>query len=133
PLESFLDTLKANFAPVSTPIPFYYLDESLNPRVLFVKPRGCRYDWDSARRLGTTPIQFLMYAEDPRIYSTSLITVSIPLGAMTFNGIGFPLGFSFGFGGSSSTTDGVTISVQGNRPAPAILTIAPSSGTLSNP
>lgn len=132
-LESYLDSLKANFAPVTSPIPFYFTTETNEQRLLFVKPRGCRYDWDANRRLGYVPIQFLMYAEDPRIYSANLQTFTLPVGALTFSGFGFPLGFPFGFGGVSLTTDGQYVSNSGNRPSPAILTVAPSSGTLSNP
>lgn len=132
-LESYLDSLKANFAPVTSPIPFYLLTETGEARLLFVKPRGVHYDWDVYRRLGYSPAQFLMYAEDPRIYSANLQTFTLPVGALTFSGFGFSLGFPFGFGGSSLTTDGQYVTNSGNRPAPAILTVAPSSGTLSNP
>lgn len=88
-VENYLDNLKANFAPVQTPIPLYLNPGSVGERLIFVKPRGVRYDWDTARRLGCTAAQFLMYAEDPRIYTSGLINSTISYGGDA------GLGFSF--------------------------------------
>src|SRR5215831_1073677 len=79
-VEGYLDTLKSNFAPVTSPIPFYFKPGTVGERLIFVKPRGARYDWDAARRIGTTPIQFLMYAEDPRLYDSTLSSVVVGYG-----------------------------------------------------
>ncbi len=123
-VETYLDSLKANFAPVSNPIPFYLLSEgSVANRLLFVKPRGAHYEWSSERRTGRVPIQFTMYAEDPRVYDSVLNSATISFGATVSNGFGFPLGFPFGFGGTSGASDGVAITNSGNRPTPAVLTI----------
>lgn len=130
PLESYLDSLKANWAPSTAPIPLYMLTNDVGLRVVFVKPLGCKYDWDALRRTGMTAITFTAYAEDPRIYSGALQSTIIPLGATVFTGFAFPLGFPFGFGGVSLTTDGQFIYNVGNRPAPAIMTIA---GPVTNP
>lgn len=129
-IEDYLDSLKANFAPTATLQNFYFKVPGKDERVLFVKPLGCRYDWDELRRVGQASIQFSMFAEDPRIYDSVLSSASVPLGAQVFTGFGFNLGFSFGFGGTSTTTDQVTIIIGGNRPTPPIFSIA---GPVTNP
>src|SRR6266487_2682760 len=40
PLEPYLDDLKENFAPVTSPIPFYFITENGTTRLIYVKPRG---------------------------------------------------------------------------------------------
>lgn len=128
-VETYLDSLKYNFAPVTSPIPFYYKAAGLGERVLFVKPRGCRYDWEQARRTGCTAIQFLMYAEDPRIYENNLLNIVIPFGGSATTGFGFSLGFNLDFG-VAIPPFGSFIVNSGNRPTPAILTI---TGPVVNP
>lgn len=122
-LEPMLDQIKANFGPVQNPIPFYFLTETGLARVIFVKPRGVRYDWSVARRLGMTPIKFDMYAEDPRIYEQSQNSVTIPLNALVSSGFGFPLTFNLSFGGTVGGVDGKFINNIGNRSTPAVITI----------
>jgi hypothetical protein len=121
-MESYLDSLKSNWAPSSTLVPFYFKAPSVAERLLYVKPLGCKYDWEQARRIGASPVQFKMFAEDPRIYDSSLTTVSIPFAAGASTGFGFNLGFSFGFGGTSGT-DGQFVINSGNRPTPLQFTI----------
>lgn len=129
-IETFLDSLKYNYAPVRDPIPFYFkADGSVEQRLLFVKPRGIRYDWETMRRTGCTPIQFMMYAEDPRIYSDNLQTIPVPFGGLATTGFGFSFGFNLSFG-STVPPVGATITVGGNRPTPAILHI---EGPIVNP
>lgn len=129
-IEDYLDDLKANFAPTTTLQNFYFKAPGVVERLLFVKPLGCRYDWDELRRTGQASIQFSMFAEDPRIYDSELLSASVPLGATVYTGFGFDLGFDFGFGGVSSTTDQVTLLIGGNRPTPPIFVI---SGPVTNP
>lgn len=129
-IEDFLDELKANYAPATSLQNFYFKSPGVSERLLFVKPLGCRYDWDELRRLGQASIQFSMFAEDPRIYDSTLLSESVPLGAVVYTGFGFDLEFSFGFGGTSSTTDQVMIDVGGNRPTPPIFVI---TGPVTNP
>ncbi len=121
-VEPYLDAIKANFAPSTVPIPFYFKSTGVSERVIFVKPRGVRFDWDTARRLGMTKIQFLMYAEDPRIYDNNLISQVISYGGPATTGFGFPFGFNLSFG-AVVPPNGSYIIVIGNRPTPAILTI----------
>jgi hypothetical protein len=88
-VETYLDSLKANYAPVTTPIPFYFKPGGVDERLIYVKPRGCRYDWEQARRTGMTNIQFLMVAEDPRFYSSVLGTSVVAYGGDGGLGFGF--------------------------------------------
>jgi phage-related protein len=71
-----------------------------------------------------------MFAEDPRMYDSTLLSASVPLGATVYVGFGFSLGFSFGFGGVSTTTDQVTFNIGGNRPTPPTFVI---TGPVTNP
>lgn len=121
-VETFLDSVKANFAPVTTPIPFYFKPPGVTERVIFVKPRGVRYDWESLRRTGLTPIQFLMFAEDPRVYDNNLTTQIIAFGGTATTGFGFSFGFNLSFG-AAVPPDGQFVVNNGNRSMPAILTI----------
>lgn len=121
-VEPYLDSIKSNFAPSATSKPFYFKSTGVSERVIFVKPRGVRFDWETARRLGMTNIQFLMYAEDPRIYDNSLTTQIIPYGGTATTGFGFNVGFNLSFG-ANVPPNGSYVTVGGNRPAPAILTI----------
>lgn len=130
PLEVFLDSLKENWAPSTTLIPLYILTNDVGLRVVFVKPLGCQYDWDALRRTGMAAITFTAYAEDPRIYSGTLQTTILPLGAFVFSGFSFNIAFPFGFGGVSTTSDGQFVNNAGNRPAPVIMTI---TGPVVNP
>lgn len=88
-VETYLDSLKANYAPVQTPIPLYIKAPGVSERLIFVKPRGVRYDWTTLRRLGITSAQFLMFAEDPRIYDAVLSTLLVNYGGDVGNGFEF--------------------------------------------
>lgn len=122
-MESYLDSLKLNYAPSSSLVPFYFKAPGVDERVLFVKPLGCKYDWEQVRRTGQARVQFKMFAEDPRLYSATLTTVNIPFAAGASTGFGFDLGFNFGFGGSGSGIGGAFVSNLGNRPTPPTFTI----------
>lgn len=127
--ETYFDTLKRNYAPVTAPIPLVFKAPGVNERVVFVKPRGVRYDWDTARRIGMAPVQLLMYAEDPRIYDNLINTQVIPYSGPATTGFGFNLGFNLSFG-VTIPPDGQFIVVGGNRPAPILFTIA---GPVTDP
>lgn len=129
-VETYLDDIKANYAPVTAPIPFYFKpDDSVSERVLFVKPLGARYDWEVARRIGATPIQLSMYAEDPRIYDSTLLTTVISYGGDAGLGLAFSFAFSVDFGGGASP-GGSNVTNFGNRPTPAEFII---QGPVTNP
>jgi hypothetical protein len=128
-IEAYLDTLKANYAPVQTPIPFYVKAPGVVERLVFVKPRGCRYDWDTARRIGMTSIQFLMFAEDPRIYDAVLSSATFAYGGDVGTGFAFNMGFNLNFGGGA-TPGGGSVTNIGNRPTPPTFVV---TGPVTNP
>lgn len=129
-MESFLDDLKGNWAPSTSLIPLYFKAPGVNERFLYVKPLGINYDWAVDRRLGIADLQFLAFAEDPRIYENNFQTFQAFLGATTFTGFGFNFAFNFTFGGVSLTTDQITFDVAGNRPTPPVFII---HGPVTNP
>lgn len=129
-VEEYLDTLKANYAPSSSLVQFFFKAPGRAERFLWVKPLGLKYDWDAPRRTGVISVQIQMFAEDPRIYDAALQSRSVIMGATVYTGFGFSFAFPFGFGGTSSTSDGVIVTNSGNRPTPAIFTI---NGPVVNP
>lgn len=128
-IEDYLDDIKANFAPVQSPVPFYLYPAGSEERVIFVKPRGVRYDWDTARRIGMTGIQFMAYAEDPRIYTNTLLSYTISFGGETGIGLDFSFGFDVDFGGGA-TPAGANVLNSGNRSTPVVFVI---TGPVTNP
>lgn len=129
-IETLLDNLKDNYAPRTIPIPFYFKTPGVNERVVFVKPLGVKYNWESERRYGSVAFRIELYAEDPRIYEATEEVVTIDQGAITYTGIDFPLDFPFSFGGVSSTDDGQNVTNNGNRSTPAVIEI---QGPVTNP
>lgn len=121
-LETYIDSLKYDFAPSQTLVPLYLKAPGVAERVVFVKPLGVRHDWEQVRRIGGARVQFGMFAEDPRIYTNMLQDVSIPLSGLVTDGFGFPLGFPFGFGAAEQTGI-VTLTNAGNRPTPVEFTM----------
>jgi hypothetical protein len=131
-VEALLDQLKANWAPRRTSIPFYYSHPGASDRVIFVKPLGVRFDYDTLRRIGSCDVQFMCQAEDPRIYDAVLQTLNLAQGAAITTGIAFSLdlaapGFSFGAAADPNQTN---VYNGGNRPSPAVITIP---GPVTNP
>lgn len=83
-LETYLDALKANFAPSAIAKPFYFGTDA-GTRVVFGKSTGLRYPKQTSRRLGIVDIQVQILCEDPRIYSPDIITRVLP-GTLTLGG-----------------------------------------------
>lgn len=129
-IEEFLDSLKDNFAPSRVLLPFYYKAAGRAERVLFVKPRGVKYDWTQAHRTGTCAVQFQAYAEIPIIFDATLQSFDLAIGAFVFTGFAYNKAYDFGYGGASSSVDGVAVINGGNRETPVVLTI---TGPVLNP
>jgi hypothetical protein len=127
--ETFLDQLKYEWAPRSSPIQFYFQHPGVAERTIFVKPLGVKYDVDSLRRLGSADIQFMCQAEDPRVYDSNLLTLPINQGVSAVTGRGFPKSFPFGYG---AAVDPTTTNAHnfGNRPTTALISIP---GPVTNP
>lgn len=121
-VESYLDSLKANFAPSRTLIPFYFKKPGVEERFVKVKPLGCRYDVETIRRVGRTSIQFAMFAEDPRIYTSILRDINIMQEAVIIGGRAYNKGYNYSYGTPIDSSGGNLV-VGGNRPTPAIFTI----------
>lgn len=116
-----LDQLKYDYGPSSVPKPFYFKLPGADERVLFVKPRGCRFDMDQAYRYGVVPMQFSMFAEDPRIYDAAASTVTIDQSADVTTGRGYSMGYNYGYG-AAILPSSVNAVNAGNRSTPAIVT-----------
>jgi len=129
-MESYLDTLKANYAPSTSLVPLYFLAPGRPERLLFVKPLGVSYDWDMFRRIGTANAQIRMFAEDPRIYDSTEQSHTTNLTDVVTSDFGFSLGFSFGFGTTTAVQNGITVTNSGNRSTPATFTI---TGPVTDP
>lgn len=128
-VEPFLDTLKSEWGLGNTIKQLYFQVPGVAERLLHVKTLGVRYDIDTLRNMGCCDVQFMAQAEDPRVYSSTLVTVNINQGTPITTGFGFPLGFPFGFG-SAVSPDSTTITVGGNRPTPPTITI---TGPVTDP
>jgi hypothetical protein len=129
-LETYLDQLKGNFAPVREPQPFYFHPAGTADRVLFCKSYGIKYDWDTARRTGTTPIQITLIAEDPTIYDAVPVTDSADLSSMIVGGRGYNKSYNITYGGSDVTGGFASIRNVGNKDTGAFITIF---GPITNP
>jgi phage-related protein len=105
-METYLDSLKANYAPHKLPKPFYFMTDA-GQRVVFGKSQGFRYSKDEMRRRGTANFQIQIICEDPRIYTDTLITNS-----------------------ATRATGSVSVTVGGNRPTPAKITL---TGSITSP
>lgn len=128
-IEQFMDILKGNFQPTANDQPFYFKFPGLPQRVVFGKPGAVSYDYDQARRIGACNVQIQVLCQDPRIYDSDLTTITLQLPAGTTNGRGYNRQYPLTYGGIA-TSGVVTINNNGNRPAPATLTI---NGPVTNP
>jgi hypothetical protein len=121
-VPSYLDGLKFNYAPSRTLVPFYFKPVGLSERVLFVKPLGARYDWNTGLRLGLVPVQFNMFAEDPRIYEAQLQSITIEQSGTSITGRSYPRSYPYDYGVAIETGQ-VNVPNNGNRETPALITV----------
>jgi hypothetical protein len=126
--ETFLDTLKANFAPSSVVQPFYFRAPVVGERIVYAKSYGINFAIDNRRSLGIIAFQIQLKAEDPTIYGGLLAGFTVIGGAST--GYGFNLAFPLGFGGTTSTNGTIAINNIGNKDSDATFTFA---GAVTNP
>lgn len=89
-LETYLNSLKANYAPTKVDQPFYFrTDDTATVKMVMGKSLGFNYTKDSNRRLGIVDGQFSIICGDPRIYSSTLSTMSVArAGNNTMNLVG---------------------------------------------
>ena len=127
-IAGYLDTIKANYAPVTSSQPLYLKAPNTSDRVVFCKSYGARYDWDTAMRIGTTPVQFTLVAEDPTIYDAVPTTISVGL-PVEGAGRAYDKAYDYGYG-AESTGGTIAFTNGGNKPATATITIL---GPIINP
>jgi hypothetical protein len=128
-METYLDSLKANYAPSRTPVPFYFRSPGVGERVLFAKPLGCRYDWETLRRTGCANAQFSMFAEDPRLYASVLTTQLVNQGGLAFTGRSYNRSYNYTYGAVVTPDEADCVNL-GNRDTPVTFTI---TGSATNP
>lgn len=128
-METYLDSLKYNWAPSRTLVPLYLKAPGVDERVLFVKPLGCRYDWEALRRIGSGNAQFIAFAEDPRIYSSALQSLTVTQGGTATTGRSYNKSYSYSYG-AAITPDQTNAPVVGNRDTPVRFTM---TGPVTNP
>lgn len=127
--ETFLDKLRAEWAPSRTLVPFYMQHPGISERVAFVKPLGVKFDIGELRRVGSVDAQFMCQAENPMVFDSTLQTLPINQGVSAMSGFGFNFGFNFGFGAAVDPTTTNAYNA-GNRPTPVSITIP---GPVTNP
>jgi len=114
--EDFLDRLKGEYGPTTTPQAFFFKAPGQLARFVNAKSLGVRYKWESLRRIGSVKIQIQLQAEDPTIQG-ELITGQATL-AGAESGFGFDMEFDFGFGdGTASAPTLAHMYNAGNKPA----------------
>ena len=128
-VESYMDLLKANWAPSRTLVPLYFKGPGAVERMLYVKPLGVRYNWTTTRRFGAVSLQFQAFAEDPRLYSSGLEFAFIDVNTSGGLGFGFNFDFNFDFGGTVIGL-GTNLVNLGNRETPVVFSIP---GPATNP
>jgi hypothetical protein len=126
--ETYVDSLKANYAPSAVSQPFY-VGTDAGVRVVYGKSLGFKYDKDSLRRTGKCDYQVQIVCEDPRIYDPDFITSEIFLNTTVITGRGYNKSYDFGYG-APSTGNNVTLQLGGNREQPGVIRIY---GPITNP
>lgn len=128
-LESYLDDLKRDYGPTNTTTPLYFGYGGSEPRVIFCKSLGVKYSWDSVRRLNSTPVQIVLKAEDPAIYSSTLNTLILAAQSLATTGRSYNKSFNYGYGGAGNTST-TTLTNGGNKNVGAQIVI---NGSCTNP
>lgn len=127
-VETYLDSLKANYAPTRA-VQALYFGTDAGTRVVFGKSQGFKYDKNQLRRLGMAAFQVQVICEDSRIYSPTVSSASVSLVSSAITGRGYNKSYNFGYG-VAATTNALALTLTGNRPSPGVLTI---TGACQNP
>jgi tail protein len=126
--ESFMDQLKACFAPTRTSVPLTFTTDA-GTRFVMGKSQGIRYDKDSGRRLGIASFQVQIICEDPRIYSVELAAARAALAQYAMTGRGYNKSYDFGYG-PFTQGNSCNLVLKGNRESPGQMTLV---GPVLNP
>lgn len=126
--ESYLDQLKANFAPSKVAQPFYFMTDN-GLRVAWGKSYGFNYKKDQQRRLGIHECQIQIVCGDPRVYDPYPTSVTATLTAVVTSGRSYPKSYPMVYGAAVGSNS-VSVVLSGNRDTPAKLRI---NGPVLNP
>lgn len=123
-MESYIDSLKENFAVSKDYIPFYFKAPGVAQRVAYAKcTSGFRCNWTLLRRVAIADFQFTLECGDPIIYGIDEYMWPGNVAFTPFPGFSFPFGFPFDFGTvETGIVGGISAWNYGNRPAPFIAT-----------
>jgi len=127
-IEQTMDIIKGNYKPQRQAQPFYFKHPGVAQRVVYCKPIECRFDVDSLRRIGCSPIQLQLKASDPRQYASDPVFAGTQPSSIT-GGVTFPITWPMSFSGGGSSGI-IGIYNYGNIATPAVLTI---SGPIDQP
>lgn len=120
-IELLLDTLKDNYAPTVSPVPFFFYHPIVGSRFVNVKSISIKYDIDSLRRTGSSAFQIQMIGEDPTIYGPS---TSLSGGiASPSSGRSYPRSYNFGYGITAGSAGAINAINVGNKPVTAVITL----------
>lgn len=127
--ETYLDQLKQNYAPASTPQPLYFQTDA-GLRLLNCKSAGVKAPRTNARSYGKQDFTITLVAEDPRTYSAGSVSSGpIYLGSVIVAGRGYPKAYTYGYGSAATQSAGV-ITPGGTRTTPGNYII---TGPIVNP
>ena len=126
--DTMLDDLKADFTSDSVR-PFYYQLPGQRLRFVNCQGGGIQYDLDGGRRIGLTPVQLTLLAEDPYIYDYPPQQSQVSVPTISIVGTSFNMAFNVGFGGALPN-NGATVTNSGSHTAYPIITI---TGPTTNP
>src|SRR6266581_5478614 len=93
--DTLLNQLKADYND-DVVRPFYFQLPGQTTKFCNGQGGGLRYDIDVNRRLGITPVQFTVLAEDPYIYDYPSQQVSIAVPVLSILGMSFNASFNMG-------------------------------------
>jgi hypothetical protein len=126
--ETYIDALKANFAPTEFPKPFYFQTDA-GQRVAYGKSLGLNYRKDALRRLGVYEFQLQIVCEDPRVYDPLPVVASTSLNAVTTSGRTYPKSYPLLYGVAASN-NALQLYLGGNRQTTGLIRI---NGPVVNP
>lgn len=119
--ESYLQTLKLNYAANPNPQPFYFRHPGVGNRVVYAKSLGIKSNVDQLRRVGSAAMIISLAVEDPRIYDETIQVETTGISTIT-SGRGYNKSFNYGYG-SGTPSGSCTCNNAGNRDTGAIITL----------
>ncbi len=126
--DTLLNQLKADYND-DVVRPFYFQLPGQPTKFCNGQGGGLRYDVDVNRRLGMTPVQFTVLAEDPYIYDYPANQSAVSVPTLSILGTLFNMSFNVGFGGALPNY-GATVTNNGTHTAYPLITII---GPVTNP